>query len=75
MIRTIVIGMKIHNTVNPKCAPACEYVVMPPASLSTFAVINPGPMIETNNKNLVHAGEALRVHLEIREAIFGMDKG
>ena len=32
-----------HMSPKPNCAPASEYVVMPPASLSANAVTRPGP--------------------------------
>src|SRR3954462_12605683 len=31
-----VIGIIVHSSELPNCAPACEYVKMPPASLSTL---------------------------------------
>jgi len=43
MIRTMVIGNSVHSGRYPHRAPAWEYVMIPPASLSTTAVINPGP--------------------------------
>ncbi len=56
MIRATVIGKKIHSVVRPKCAPACEYVVMPPASLSTLAVMIPGPIMERKITIRAHVG-------------------
>jgi hypothetical protein len=48
-ISDIVIGIIVHNSRCPNCAPAAEYVHMPPASLSTLAVMNPGPTTAKNS--------------------------
>ena len=45
-ISSSVIGSSVHSGRYPYLAPACEYVKMPPASLSTTAVMKPGPMTE-----------------------------
>jgi len=47
------IGIKAQSKLYPKLAPQTEYVVMPPASLSTFAVIIPGPIMARNIKKLL----------------------
>ena len=39
----IVMGISDHSKAYPYCAPACVYVEIPPASLSTLEVISPGP--------------------------------
>ena len=44
MTSSRVIGSSVQSGRYPNCAPAAEYVKMPPASLSTTAVIKPGPM-------------------------------
>src|SRR5258705_7558494 len=49
-MRAMVIGIIVHKSMWPNCAPAWEYVRMPPASLSTFAVIKPGPTTEKNSR-------------------------
>src|ERR1700690_2369009 len=49
-ISATVIGIMVHSNVWPNCAPAAEYVKMPPASLSTFAVMNPGPTTAKNSR-------------------------
>jgi len=43
-IRAIMIGISDQINLSPYWAPAREYVVMPPASLSTLEVMIPGPM-------------------------------
>src|SRR5689334_12689507 len=48
-----VTGISVHNSVWPNCAPAAEYVKMPLASLSTLAVMNPGPTTAKNSKNRI----------------------
>src|SRR5689334_22003851 len=52
-ISATVIGIMVHSSEYPNWAPACEYVKMPPASLSTFAVMNPGPTTARNNATRV----------------------
>jgi hypothetical protein len=45
-INSSVMGISVHSGRYPYFAPACEYVRMPPESLSTLAVMSPGPMTE-----------------------------
>src|ERR1700732_3694605 len=45
----IVMGISDHNSAYPYCAPACVYTEIPPASLSTLEVINPGPITASSN--------------------------
>ena len=42
-ISATVMGIMVQSSMWPNWAPAAEYVQMPPASLSTFAVMKPGP--------------------------------
>jgi len=44
MINATVMGIRVQRSDRPYCAPASEYVVMPPASLSTLEVMMPGPI-------------------------------
>jgi hypothetical protein len=44
MMRATVMGIRVQRRVRPNSEPAKEYVVMPPASLSTFEVMIPGPV-------------------------------
>ena len=46
----IVIGTSDHSIVYPYADPACVYVAIPPASLSTFEVMIPGPITARNRK-------------------------
>src|SRR5438874_1999433 len=46
----MVTGTSVHSNMCPNCAPADEYVKMPLASLSTFAVMNPGPTTAKNSR-------------------------
>src|SRR5215472_12175233 len=48
MIRAMVVGMSVQSSAYPNFAPACEYVKIPPGSLSTLAVMNPGPKTAKN---------------------------
>src|SRR5215471_20781154 len=48
MIRAMGVGMSGQSSAYPNFAPACEYVKIPPGSLSTLAVINPGPKTAKN---------------------------
>ena len=50
-MRAIVIGIIVQSSEYPNCAPAWEYVKMPPASLSTLAVMNPGPMTASRSSS------------------------
>tara|TARA_Y100001970_G_C14218333_1_gene851021 strand:+ start:1640 stop:1822 length:183 start_codon:yes stop_codon:yes gene_type:complete len=45
MISAIVMGMSTHISLKPDSAPTSEYIAIPPASLSIFAVIKPGPIM------------------------------
>jgi hypothetical protein len=47
-INAIVVGISVHRSTYPSFAPACEYVRMPPGSLSTLAVMKPGPNTARN---------------------------
>src|SRR5262245_61350227 len=49
-ISATVMGIMVHKSMWPNCAPAAEYVKMPPASLSTFAVMKPGPTTAKNSR-------------------------
>ncbi len=49
-INASVVGIMVHSSKCPNCAPADEYVQMPPASLSTFAVMIPGPTTAKNSR-------------------------
>src|SRR6185312_6716219 len=49
-ISASVVGMIVHSSRWPNCAPAAEYVQMPFGSLSTFAVIKPGPNTARNSR-------------------------
>ena len=49
-ISATVIGTSVHRSAYPKCAPAIEYVAIPPASLSTDAVMIPGPRTDRNSR-------------------------
>src|SRR6516162_10300479 len=42
-------GIIVHSSVYPNWAPAWEYVRIPPESLSTLAVMNPGPRTAKNS--------------------------
>jgi hypothetical protein len=43
-------GMSVHRSAYPNRAPAIEYVAIPPASLSTEAVMIPGPRTDRNSR-------------------------
>src|SRR3954470_19495618 len=47
-MRATVVGISVQSSPYPNLAPACEYVRMPPGSLSTLAVMNPGPITAAN---------------------------
>src|SRR5947209_842715 len=69
--RAMVIGMRLQRSLYPNWAPADEYTQMPPASLSTFAVIKPGPM--TASRSRVRVFQCLshfigRIHRELNHA-------
>jgi hypothetical protein len=51
-IRAIMMGIRVQSSVYPKWAPALEYVATPPASLSTDAVMIPGPRTARKSRSL-----------------------
>jgi hypothetical protein len=52
-ISAIVVGISVHSSPYPNFAPACQYVRIPPGSLSTLAVMKPGPSTarKANSRN------------------------
>src|SRR5215472_18781402 len=60
-----VIGSNVHSGKYPQRAPACEYVRIPPASLSTMAVMKPGPRTPRN----VMIGYRSRFHIPRRVSL------
>jgi len=47
-------GIRDQTSLSPNSAPAREYVVIPPASLSTFEVMMPGPMRIKKSPTVLH---------------------
>ena len=56
-MRATVIGKRTQRRRYPVAAPTREYVAIPPASLSIFAVISPGPTIDNKMKIFARNGD------------------
>src|SRR6476659_7662054 len=67
----MVVGIRVQRSWYPNSAPACEYVRIPPGSLSTLAMIKPGPRTARNATILALASaniDFLRVAIECMKA-------